>query len=148
MAVLERARGDAKTAEKWFLESVAAAGGDPAPAVLSWARESEKEGRTAAAVSVLASAARAYPANEEIVRALAMELFRAHDCRRGLAVLSPFEATTKAPSTFNVLALLQTCLENRAEVVRLLERSLALNPDQPEVARSLSVARDAATPPK
>jgi predicted AlkP superfamily phosphohydrolase/phosphomutase len=148
VAVLERARGDAKTAEKLFLESVAAAGGDPAPAVLSWAGDAEREGKTAAAVSVLASAARAYPASEEIARALAMELFRARDCRRGLAVLSPFEAGTKAPSTFNVLALLQTCLENRPEVVRLLGRSLVLNPDQPEVARSLSVARDAAAPPK
>jgi Flp pilus assembly protein TadD len=140
VAVLERARGDAKTAEKLFLESVAAAGGDPAPAVLSWARDSEKEGKTAAAVSVLASAARAYPVNEEISRALAMELFRARDCRRGLAVLSPFEAATNAPSTFNVLALLQTCLENRPEVVRLLRRSLELNPDQPDVARSLRAA--------
>jgi hypothetical protein len=40
----------------------------------------------------------------------------------------------------NVLALLQTCLGNRAEVVRLLDRSLALNPNQPDVVRSLAAA--------
>ncbi len=140
MAVLERARGDTKAAETWFLESVAAAGGDPAPAVLSWAREYEKEGKVAAATSLLANASRAHPANEDIARSLAMELFRARDCRRGLAVLSPFEAATTSPSTFNVLALLQTCLENRAEVVRLLSRSLELKRDQPDVARSLKAA--------
>jgi hypothetical protein len=69
-----------------------------------------------------------------------MELFRAKDCRRGLSMLSHFEASTKSPSTLNVLALLQTCLENRPEVVRLLRRSLELDPNQPEVARSLRAA--------
>ena len=140
VAVLERARGDTKTAEKWFLESVTAAGGDPGPAVLSWARDYEKEDKTAAAVSVLSNAARAYPVNEEIARALAMELFRARDCRSGAAALSRFEANTTNLSTLNVLALLQTCLENRAEVVRLLRRSLELKPDQPDVIRSLRAA--------
>jgi hypothetical protein len=37
----------------------------------------------------------------------------------------------------NVLALLQTCLEHRAEVVRLLRRSLELKPAQPDVVRAL-----------
>ncbi|MDQ5857524.1 MAG: hypothetical protein M3542_04500, partial [Acidobacteriota bacterium] len=65
---------------------------------------------------------------------------RTQDCRAGLDVLSRFEATTTSPSTLNVLALLQTCLENRAEVVRLLRRSLELKPDQPDVASSLRAA--------
>jgi predicted AlkP superfamily phosphohydrolase/phosphomutase/Flp pilus assembly protein TadD len=140
MAVLERARGDTKEAEEWFLKSVAAAGGNPAPAVLSWAQDYEKDGKRAAALSLLEAATKSHPASEEIARALAMELFRAKDCRRGLAVLSGFEAATTSPSTFNVLALLQTCLENRPEVVRLLRRSLELDPHQPEVARSLRSA--------
>ena len=45
------------------LRSVAAAGGDPAPAVLSWAHDYEKDGKTAAALSVLSSAIRSNPAN-------------------------------------------------------------------------------------
>ena len=75
-----------------------------------------------------------------MARALAMALFRARDCRSGAAALLRFEATTADPSTLNVLALLQTCLENRAEVVRLLRRSLELKPDQPDVVRSLRAA--------
>ena len=69
-----------------------------------------------------------------------MAHFRAHDCAAGIAALSRFEAASKNASTFNVLALLQTCLENRAEVVRLLRRSLELDPKQPEVAQSLKRA--------
>jgi Flp pilus assembly protein TadD len=140
VAVLERSRGNTKGADSWFFKSVAAAGGDPAPAVLSWARDYAKDGKAAAGLSLLDRAARSHPASEEIARALAMELFRTKDCPRGLTVLSRFEASTKSPSTVNVLALLQTCLENRAEVVRLLRRSLELDPNQPEVARSLASA--------
>jgi predicted AlkP superfamily phosphohydrolase/phosphomutase/Flp pilus assembly protein TadD len=140
MAVLERDRGDTKGAEKWFLRSVIALGGDPAPAVVGWAHEYEKEGNEAAARSLLAKGLHAYPQNEEIARALAMALFRARGCRSGLAALSRFEPTTVNPGTLNVLALLHTCLENRAEVVRLLRRSLELKPDQPDVVRSLRAA--------
>jgi hypothetical protein len=89
---------------------------------------------------VLEKARRAYPANEDIARALAMRLFRDRECEEGLTSFSRFEGQTKNPGTFNVLALLQTCLGNRAEVVRLLRRSLELRPDQPEVARSLRAA--------
>jgi Flp pilus assembly protein TadD len=140
MAVLERARGDAKAAEEWFFRSVTAVGGDPAPAVLQWARDVEKNGDARAARSVLEKALHSYPRNEEIARGLAMNLFRERECRRAVGVLAPFEAATTSPHTFNVLALLQTCLENRPEVVRLLRRSLAIDPNQPEVARSLRAA--------
>jgi len=140
MAVLERARGDAKSAEKWFFRSVTAVGGDPAPAVLQWARDVEKNGDARAARSLLEKALHSYPRNEEIARGLAMNLFRERECRRAVGVLSPFEAATASPHTFNVLALLQTCLENRPEVVRLLRRSLEVDPNQPDVARSLRAA--------
>jgi Flp pilus assembly protein TadD len=140
MAVLERTRGNAKAAEKWFFRSVLALGGDPAPAVLEWARESEKNGNPRAARSVLEKARHTYPSNEEISRALGMRLFRDRNCAEGLSQLSPFEDQTTNPSTLNVLALLQTCLENRPEVVRLLRRSLELQPNQPDVARSLRAA--------
>jgi hypothetical protein len=89
---------------------------------------------------VLRKARHAYPTNEEIARALAMSFFRSRECREGLSALSPFEARSTKPSTFNVLALLQTCLKNRPEVVRLLRRSLEIDPNQPEVARSLASA--------
>ncbi|HSE63627.1 MAG TPA: alkaline phosphatase family protein, partial [Thermoanaerobaculia bacterium] len=103
MAVLERARGDAKAAEKWFFRSVTAVGGDPAPAVLQWARDVEKSGDARAARSVLEKALHSYPRNEEIARGLAMNLFRERECRRAVGVLAPFEAATTSPHTFNVL---------------------------------------------
>jgi predicted AlkP superfamily phosphohydrolase/phosphomutase/Flp pilus assembly protein TadD len=136
-AVLERERGDTKGAEQWFFRSVVALGGDPAPAVVGWARDYEKSGNEAAARSLLSKGLHAYPQNEEIARALAMAHFRSHDCKAGVTVLSGFESSSTNPGTFNALALLQTCLENRAEVVRLLRRSLELDPHQPEVAQSL-----------
>ncbi len=140
MAVLERGRGDTKSALSWFFRSVVAAGGDPAPAVLGWARDYEKAGDSRGARELLGKAQHAYPANEEIARSLGVTLYRGKECRVGLDALSRFEATTTSPSTLNVLALLQTCLENRAEVVRLLRRSLELKPDQPDVASSLRAA--------
>ena len=140
MAVLERGRGDTKAALAWFFRSVVAAGGDPAPPVLGWARDFEKAGDARAARVLLEKALHSYPANEEIARGLGVTMYRAKDCRAGLDALSRFEAATESPSTLNVLALLHTCLGNRAEVVRLLDRSLELNPNQPDVVRSLAAA--------
>jgi len=140
MAVLERGRGDTKSALAWFFRSVVAAGGDPAPAVVGWARDYERAGDLRGARALLEKALHSYPDNEEIARTLALTQHRAQDCRAGLDALSRFEATTTSPSTFNVLALVQTCLGNRVEVVRLLRRSLELKPDQPDVAQSLRAA--------
>ena len=137
-AVLERRRGDARAAEKWFFRSVVALGGDPAPAVVGWARDYERDGNEAAALSLLAKGLRSYPQNEEIARALATTHFRAHDCASGVDRALPVRGGDhETPSTLNALALLETCRQNRAEVVRLLRRSLELKPDQPEVVRAL-----------
>jgi Flp pilus assembly protein TadD len=144
LAVLERSQGRVREAREWLFRSLTAVGGDPAPALVSWAHEEERGGRSAEARAVLERGTRAFPASEPIAREYALALFRAHDCSRALAVLAPFEAASREPRTFNALALVQTCLKNRPEVVRLLERSLAVKPDQPEVARSLSVARGSA----
>lgn len=143
LAVLARSRGDSKAAEDWLLKSMAAVRDDPAPAIGSWAREYEKSGKPAAAKSLLERAAREYPANEALVRELAMFRQRAGDCRGALAALTPFEAATKEPRTLNDLALFQTCLKDRQAVIRLLERSLALDPNQPAVARTLEAVRSA-----
>ena len=45
------------------------------------------------------------------------------------------------PQTLNALAIFETCLADRAAVERLLAKSLALNPNQPDVARSLARVR-------
>jgi predicted AlkP superfamily phosphohydrolase/phosphomutase/tetratricopeptide (TPR) repeat protein len=141
LAVLERAAGRHDAAADWLMRSLNAQKADPGPAVTAWAREYEKTGRQAAARSLLLRARREHPGSEEIARAYGHLLQRSGDCEGALQVLAPFEAATRQPRTINALALFQTCLGNRPEVVRLLERSLALDPNQPEVARSLALAR-------
>ena len=141
LAVLDRADGRYARAEEELFRSIAAVGQDPAPALAAWAREDERAGRMKQAISALQRGSRAYPDSEAIARELGLALFRSRDCAGAVRALERFEPATRDSKTLNALALFQTCLENRAEVVRLLERSLALKPDQPDVARSLEVAR-------
>jgi predicted AlkP superfamily phosphohydrolase/phosphomutase len=143
LAVLHRARGETKSAEDWFFRSLAALQGDPEAAVIGWSHEYQKDGRTAAARSLLERATRVYPDNEPIARDLALLRHRSRDCPGAVAALSRFEATTKDPKTLNDLALFETCLVNREAVIRLLERSLSLDPNQPEVARTLTRVKSA-----
>lgn len=143
LAVLDRTEGRFAEAGDWLFRSLAAVGGDPAPALISWAHEEERSGRAEQGRLLLRRGASAFPQSEPIARELALALYRAHDCSGALSALSRFESPSREPRTINALALFQTCLKNRVEVVRLLERSLALRPDQPEVARSLEVARNA-----
>ncbi|HKD11545.1 MAG TPA: alkaline phosphatase family protein [Thermoanaerobaculia bacterium] len=143
LAVLARARGDVRASEDWLFRSLAALGSDPAPVVTGWAHEYEKAGKTAAARSVLERAARSYPDSEALARELALLRYRGHDCRGALGALARFEQTTREPRTLNDLALIETCLVDRDAVIRLLERSLALDPNQPEVARTLAAVRTA-----
>ncbi len=143
LAVLYRARGDTRAAEDWLLRSLAALQQDPETAVVAWSHEYQKDGKTAAARSLLERAARAYPGNEAIARDLALLRYRSRDCPGAISALSPFEAATKDPRTLNDLALFETCLVHREAVIRLLERSLALDPNQPDVARTLENVRNA-----
>jgi tetratricopeptide (TPR) repeat protein len=143
LAVLYRSQGDTKKAEDWLLRSLAALKADPAPAVIGWAREYEQQGKTAAAKSLLEGALRSNPDNEAIVRESASLLYPSKDCRGAIAKLERFEKTTRDPKTLNALALFHTCLAHRDAVIRLLEHSLALAPNQPEVARTLETVRNA-----
>ncbi|HEV2064338.1 MAG TPA: alkaline phosphatase family protein [Thermoanaerobaculia bacterium] len=143
LAVLERGRGDARAAEEWFFRSLFAAGADAAPAVLGWSHEYQKEEKTAAAKSLLERAARTYPGNESIALDLALLRYREKDCRGAVAALQTFEAATQSADTLNALAQFETCLQDRRAVIRLLERSLAVKPDQPALARLLERLRAA-----
>ena len=143
LAVLEREKGNLKGAEDWFFKSMAALKSDPEPAVAGWAREYEKGGKAATAKSLLERAAREYPASEGVARELAMLRYRSKDCGGAVAALSRFEDATKDARTLNELALFETCLVHREAVIRLLEKSLALDPNQPEVARTLQNVRNA-----
>jgi predicted AlkP superfamily phosphohydrolase/phosphomutase/Flp pilus assembly protein TadD len=143
LAVLDRARGDARGAEDWLFRSLAALHTDPSVAIASWAHDYENAGKTRAAASLLARGVRTYPDNETIAREYGLLRYRAHDCRGAVESLARFETTTQDPRTLNTLALFETCLADRQAVIRILERSLALKPDQPEIARMLEEVREA-----
>ena len=143
LAVLARSQEKTREAEDWLFRSLAALPSDPAQAVAGWAREYERDGKAAAAGSLLTRASAAYPKNEVVFRELAMLRYRAHDCAGASRALEPFEATTADPHTLNDLALFATCRRDRDTVIRLLKRSLALDPAQPEVSRMLAVVEAA-----
>jgi predicted AlkP superfamily phosphohydrolase/phosphomutase len=143
LAVLERGRGDTRAAEDWLFRSLAAAGNDPAPTVLGWSHEYQRAEKIGPARSLLTRAAKAYPENELIARDLAVLYYREKDCRGAAGALASFEAGTSSADTLNTLALFETCLKDREAVIRLLTRSLAVKPDQPDVARSLAQIRAA-----
>ncbi len=145
LAVLYRSEGDTRKAEEWLLRSLAALKTDPSPAVTAWAHEYEKQGKAAAARSLLEQAIARSPDNEALAREIASLLYRGKDCRGAIAKLGRFEETTKDPKTLNALALFHTCLADREAVIRLLERSLALAPNQPEIARLLATVKSSGT---
>ena len=143
LALLARDAGDARAAEDWLFRSLAAAGSDPAPAIAGWARDYERAGKAAPARSLLERATKTFPSAEPIARELARLRYREKNCPGAVAALSAFEPTTTDPQTLNDLALFHTCLADREAVIRLLERSLAANPNQPAVAQSLERVRAA-----
>jgi len=141
LALLYREKGDTRAAEEWLFRSLAAVRSDPAPALAGWAHDDEKAGRLGAARSLLERAAKTFPDNEVVARERALFLYRQKDCRGAAAALSGFEGATTDARTLNDLALIETCLADKPAVIRLLERSLALKPDQPEVAQALERLR-------
>jgi predicted AlkP superfamily phosphohydrolase/phosphomutase len=142
LALLHRMLRQTRQAEDFLFRSLAALKTEPDTAVVSWSRQYQRSGDLPAARSLLDRASRLYPGSEGVARELARLRYRAKDCRGALAALSRFEAASRQPQTFNDLALFQACLGSRAEVVRLLERSLALDPNQSEVAQALGRARE------
>ncbi len=147
LAVLYRERGDTRSAEDWLLKALEKVRSDPSIAVVSWAREYAKARKPAAAASLLARASGAFPDNQGIARERARFLHENKDCAGAADALARFESATTEPQTLNDLALYETCLQNREAVERLLTRSLALDPNQPVVARALQLVKRAATPP-
>jgi Type I phosphodiesterase / nucleotide pyrophosphatase/Tetratricopeptide repeat len=141
LAVLYRAEGDTKKAEDWLFRALAVLKTDPGVAISGWAREYQRDAKVAAARSLLERAVKTYPEHEGLARERALLLYKIKNCRGAFEALARFEASTSDVQTVNDLALFQTCLADRDAVIRLLERSLALKPDQPGVAQALARVR-------
>ncbi|HTY42127.1 MAG TPA: alkaline phosphatase family protein [Thermoanaerobaculia bacterium] len=142
LAAVHRLRGQDREA---IDELFAALQGRPDPdqMILDWSLSYELRKDERHAAEVLERGVAAYPGNEPLQRALALLRYRQKDCRRADALLSTFEATTRAPETLNALALVRACLGRREDAIRLFRRSLAIEPDQAKVIQSLSVLGEA-----
>lgn len=147
LAVLYRTEGDDEQARQWLFRSFAAGHPEPERTLATWI-DWYADNRRQAILPLLEEAVKAYPANEAFARALAIARFKRHDCSGGYALLAPFEGTTSEPGTLNTLALLQTCMGRRQEAIGLLERSLALKPDQPGAIQSLNFLKQGPSPKK
>lgn len=140
LAILYRSQGDDERARQWLFRSLTAGHAEPERTLAGWI-EWYQDNRPSGALPLLDEAVKTYPGNEEFTRALAIARFKRKDCAGAYALLSPFEAKTSDPNTLNALALLQTCLGQRQAAIALLERSLAIKPDQPGAVTSLNILK-------
>jgi Flp pilus assembly protein TadD len=141
LAILYRMRGEDAKARDFLFRSLAAGHAEPERTIATWVVEYQAKNKQAAARALLEEATRSFPANEPFARELALSQFRARQCPEAYASLSRFEAGTSDTDTLNALGLFQTCLGRREEALRLFERSLALNANQPAAVRALEVVR-------
>ncbi|MEO8349450.1 MAG: alkaline phosphatase family protein, partial [Acidobacteriota bacterium] len=141
LAILYRMRGEDAKARDWLFRSLAAGHAEPERTIATWVVEYQAKNKVAAARALLEEGTKSFPANEPFARELALIQFRARQCPEAYATLSRFEAGTADTNTLNALGLFQTCLGRKDEALRLFERSLALNANQPAAVRALEVVR-------
>jgi tetratricopeptide (TPR) repeat protein len=146
LAILYRERGEDHKALDWLFRSLEAGHADPEGTILHWFIEYQDKGKHAEARSVLERGLRAYPANEDMARELAILRFKAKDCVGAWDTVARFEPTSQTPDTINALALFKTCLGRRDEAVALFEKSLAIKPEQPGVVQSLNLLKKGPPP--
>jgi predicted AlkP superfamily phosphohydrolase/phosphomutase len=146
LAILYRDRGDDRRAIDGFFQSLSFGHADPDGTVLQWYGYYQEKGKDEAAREVLERGARAYPASEPIAVELGLSRFRAKDCAGAYEAVSRFEASTRDTRTLNAAALFQTCLGRPEAALALFRRSLAIQPDQPGVVRSMNLLQRGAPP--
>ena len=146
LAALHRLRGDHRAAVDELFRALAAGWPDPEDVVLAWARGYQVHGKPALAREVLERGARAYPDDERILCALALDDYAAKACPRADQTLARFETSTRSPETLNALALIRACLGRKDDAIALFTRSLSLDPNQKPVQESLALLRNGAAP--
>jgi Flp pilus assembly protein TadD len=140
LAAVDRLRGDDRQAIDWVFRALAAGRSDPEGVVLDWALTYQVASKNRrAAREVLERGAQTYPDSERIHRALALDDYASKRCPEADQTLGRFEAATRVPETLNALALIRACLGRKEEASNLFRRSLAINPNQETVVRSLAV---------
>ena len=147
MAVLYRQEKAFQKAEDWLFRALAAGHSDPEGTIGNWVAVYEADRESVALRRLLERAFQTYPASERIARELGLFRFRARDCPGADAAMSAIAPTARDPETLNAIGLFRTCLGRKQEAIGFFERSLALNPDQPGVIRSLKMLRGDQAPP-
>jgi predicted AlkP superfamily phosphohydrolase/phosphomutase/Tfp pilus assembly protein PilF len=145
LAVMYRRRGDDRQAIDWLFRALESGAPDPDGNVLAWAFDYVHGKKAREARDVLERGASAFPDSEAIQRALALDLYSHKECARADRQLARFETPTRGTETLNALALIRACLGRRQEAVDLFRRSLALEPKQEAVVRSLAMLEGGAT---
>jgi predicted AlkP superfamily phosphohydrolase/phosphomutase len=146
LAVLYRERGDDRRAIDGLFQSLAFGHADPEGTVLQWSAYYQGKGKPTEAREVLERGSRSYPSSEAIAVELGLLRFRAKDCAGAYDAVARFEASSRDPRTLNASGLFQTCLGHPEAAVGLFRRSLAIQPDQPGVVRSLNLLQRGAPP--
>jgi Flp pilus assembly protein TadD len=117
----------------------------------TYAQRSQKDARAhPQLVAFLRKAVAAYPENPRFRASLGKALFEAKDCAGSHAIFLDLVARNpRDTEALNVLALTSWCLGDLAAARACLERSLAIDPNQPEIRGGLAelVRGDAARPP-
>jgi predicted AlkP superfamily phosphohydrolase/phosphomutase len=146
LAILYRTRGDDRRAIDGLFQSLSFGHADPEGTVLQWFGYYEEKGKSQRAREVLERGAQAYPSSEPIAVELGLSRFRARNCAGAYEAVSRFEASTRDTRTLNAAALFQTCLGRPEAALALFRRSLAIQPDQPGVVRSMNLLQRGAPP--
>jgi predicted AlkP superfamily phosphohydrolase/phosphomutase len=142
LAILYRQQKDFARAREWLFKSFAAGHADPQGTLLGWINWYEEHGNGKEIVPLLDAAVRASPGNEVYARTLGVYRFRRRDCPGAYEAVAPYAEKTSDPATLNAMAMIQTCLGRRQDAILLLEKSLALKPDQPGAVESLRILRN------
>jgi predicted AlkP superfamily phosphohydrolase/phosphomutase len=108
-------------------------------AVYEIAARLEAARRVAEAEAFLREAVKRFPKAEPVVVSLAgLELGRGR-CQEAFDLIQPFVNGQARPDDYNVAGLSLKCLRRDAEAAQMLQRSLALNPNQPAIRAALGV---------
>ena len=139
LAEIEKERGNLPRAGRLLLKSVSLGQPEPEKAIERFAADFDRQ-RGGAGLNLYREARAQLPGNETIARDLALALSRRGSCREAAAVISPFEES-RSTETLNVAGLAEECAGFDEKARKLLERSLEINPNQPEAAAALSRRR-------
>jgi Flp pilus assembly protein TadD len=139
MAVVERTRGNWRSAISWLFRSLDAGHAEPEQTVLQWVSSARESRRPDQATEILRSAIAKYPHSEPLAVELARILYEAKDCRGAEAVLRGV-VKTGGRDSLNLFGIVELCLGQRDAARAAFRHSLELDPAQPSIREALALS--------